>query len=271
MNNRQVPGGTPLPRGPHDGAAASWLVLTGRWLLLLIAAGAVVVAFTLADRRDRASSVQTRYVCPMHAEVVSNAPGECSICRMELERVGTEDPEPTSIDAVLDTAKKQVVAREVRAPAWLEETGQVTAIFYKDELPGLAPGTRGQFFPAVAPGAPVDVRLSARPAAPRDTSTSRVRFDVAAAAPGRRTSAAGWVKLVEKPHELLVIPPSAVLRSSEGSYVLVTTDGRTLAKRFLDIGRISGGFAAVLSGLEDGERVVVGNTFFLDAHRRLNP
>jgi multidrug efflux pump subunit AcrA (membrane-fusion protein) len=80
----------------------------------------------------------------------------------------------------------------------------------------------------------------------------------------------------------LVVPESAVLYSDEGAYVLAAPPGgHTFARRTIQIGRIldSGhvadlagdhfGAIVVLSGLREGERVVAGDTFFLDAERRL--
>jgi multidrug efflux pump subunit AcrA (membrane-fusion protein) len=69
---------------------------------------------------------------------------------------------------------------------------------------------------------------------------------------------------------VLVVPYAAVLESSEGPYVLVaSTDGRTLTQRRVEIGRVLGGLAVVLSGLHVQERVLVRSAFFVDAERRL--
>ena len=42
-----------------------------------------------------------------------------------------------------------------------------------------------------------------------------------------------------------------------------------LAKRPVELGRVFNGVAVVMSGLRVGEPVVVADTFFLDAERRL--
>jgi hypothetical protein len=42
-----------------------------------------------------------------------------------------------------------------------------------------------------------------------------------------------------------------------------------LTKRPVQIGRVFGGVAAVLSGLRSSERVLIRSAFFLDAERRL--
>ena len=79
----------------------------------------------------------------------------------------------------------------------------------------------------------------------------------------------GWVTFRPKASEVLLVPSSAVLNAAEGPYVLaVSTDG-TITRRPVEIGRVLPGFTVVLSGLRDEEQVIVGNTLFLDAERRL--
>jgi hypothetical protein len=266
----------------------SSLVVAGRLILLLVAGLATASAFVLSRARDRVmqSSPEERYVCPMHPEVDSSTPGECPICRMALEPVRTsqrgasasaESPgfslaESANLEdyRIVGAAKRRVFALQVRAPAWLEDGGRVTAVLYHDQLAGLLPGERGSFHPAAAPARGIDVRLTAEPPAPWDSSTSRIHFHLGPGAPALETGAAGWVTLVGRPREQLVVPSSAVLYSPEGPYVLVAgADGRTFRKRRVEIGRVYGGFATVPSGLRDQEAIVVAGAFFLDAERRL--
>jgi len=75
--------------------------------------------------------------------------------------------------------------------------------------------------------------------------------------------------LVRSP-EPPVIPVAAILESEDGPYVLVVSaDGHVLTRRAVEIGRVFGGVAAVISGLVSSERVLTGSAFFLDAERRL--
>jgi hypothetical protein len=73
-----------------------------------------------------------------------------------------------------------------------------------------------------------------------------------------------------------------VLYSASGPYVLAASDpGDAFTKRAIQVGRIldSGyvgeragneqGATVILSGLQEGERVIAGYTFFVDAERRL--
>jgi hypothetical protein len=254
---------------------------------LLAAAAALGGAVVIGRGHDRAGQrVLGHYVCPMHAEVVSGAPGDCPICGMALAQVSESTPSAAAKNSRVDTAKPLVLTTQVRAPAWLSADGVATAILYEDDFIGMAPGEHALFFAAAAPAVGIDVRRTAEEPAQIDTSTSKVRFRVERdprTRPDARTSTeVGLLQIAARPRDVLVVPASAVLFSAGGPYVLAASgDGDPFAKRPVEIGRIldssyaagvSGdniGAIVVLAGLRAGERVVAGNTFFLDAERRL--
>jgi len=282
--------------------SSSSFVIAGRLILLLGAALAVVSAIALARSRDQgdraAQSSGERYVCPMHPEVLSRTAGECPICRMALERVSGVEKGPLSSatdSSLVGVVERRVVTQLVRAPAWLGSGGVVTAVLHKDDLVGLAPGTHALFFGTTTSRAGIDVRLSSNAPAPWDASTLQVRFDAHPGHDDRQASGkaipsfsrgaaldSGWLDIAPRPRDLLVVPSNAVLYTAEGPYVVaVAPDDKTLTKRAVEIGRIlDSGYVAqqsadrfgaivVLAGLHESEKVVVEDTFFLDAERRL--
>jgi hypothetical protein len=224
----------------------------------------------------------------MHPEVVSGAPGDCPICGMALERVDDrrEDIAPAARKAVVDGVQRRVLGGQVRAPARVAGDGRVTALLHKDDLVGMAPGDHALFFAATSPATGVDVRLRAAPADPVDPSTCLAQFEMDArdrAGPlDAGETGVGLLQIGTRPRELLTVPASAVLYTTEGPYVLAaTTDGGPFASRPVEIGRIldsayasgvtgdSVGSIVVLSGLREGEQVVAADAFFWDAERRL--
>lgn len=272
---------------PSPGPAGRRAVILGRLLLLSAAALALGAALALVRERDRSDAqaragAVARYVCPMHPQVTSPVQGECPICHMELERVaGGAEPEmiKTRTSAV-ELVRERTVSQMIRAPAWVGEGGLVTATLHRDDLVGVEPGEQALFFASSAPGIGIPVQLSPARPEPWGGSIVLARFRAVRAAPDQNDT--GWVQLSPRPRTLLVVPVSAVLYSGDGAYVLAAPpDGHTFTRRTVQVGRIlDSGYGAglvddrtggitVLSGLKEGERVVVGDTFFLDAERRL--
>jgi len=281
--------GVYLRSSPHGAARRAAVVLAVRLGILLGAVLAFALAVHLARAHDRASgnaeALSTeRYACPMHPEVVSRLAGECPICRMALERVSGVEKHPMTMarDGVVGVVKRQVVTQTVRAPAWRAPDGTLKVVVYQDDLAGLAPGQRALFFDNATPGTSTAIRRTGDPPLPWDEATVQVTFSFdrgdRLAADGDR----GWVELAATPRALLVVPTSAVLYSGTGAYVLAAgPDGNTFIRRAVEVGRIlDSGYGAglvddrygaivVRSGLEAGERVVIEDTFFMDAERRL--
>jgi len=67
----------------------------------------------------------------------------------------------------------------------------------------------------------------------------------------------------------LTIPSSAVIEASPLPVVYVEMGAGEFAARQIRVGLLTADRAAVLQGLEKGERVVVRGSFFIDSQRQL--
>ena len=72
------------PRGVHAAAIVRWIMLA----VALVAAG-YTLAMTVGLVGSEAHAAQ-QYHCPMHPTVVSDRPGECPICGMDLVPIGAD-------------------------------------------------------------------------------------------------------------------------------------------------------------------------------------
>jgi multidrug efflux pump subunit AcrA (membrane-fusion protein) len=247
----------------------SRLVIAGRLILLLLAGIGTVWAFAFSGGSDHAPIDSGEHAHVHGAGVQGTAEHDHAIGGEPAASPVFTVAQPAGA-RVIGTAEARTFSLSVRAAAWLESNGRVTAVLRNDELGGLSPGEHAFFFRASAPAEGIDVRLTAEPPVAWDGSTSRVRFRFAAPASGPAPGEVGWVELAARPRVLLVIPASAVLYSPEGPYVLAAgADGLTFSTRRVQIGTVSRSLAVVLSGLREGEPIVVGSTFSWDAERRL--
>jgi len=252
---------------------AWWLLLTGRVILLALAAAGSAFALLGTDR-EPSRSAGVRYRCPMHPDAVAPAPATCPVCGMALVPGDTlrpaaapRTPEPT---APVARAVRRRFAEQVRAPAWVGADGGVVALLYRDDLVGLAPGQPAQFVASRARAAEVQVALGAEPPADWDRETARAGFFAAGGA--LSPDEQGTLVIAPVARDLLVVPSSAIVQTADGPCVFVTGPARHRAeRRAVRIGREHRDVTAVTGGLAEGEDVVITDAFFVAAEHGLHP
>ncbi|WXA96328.1 hypothetical protein LZC95_05690 [Pendulispora brunnea] len=210
----------------------------------------------------------------------ADAKAPCPICRMALEpSAAREAPghiDPRALENLrrhdaFDVAQIHDLPSnvpELRAPAWVEDDGLVSAIFYNEQLESLGAGEKGTFAPTADPKSRMTVQRALDAPIPWDKSSTRLRFHLTRTlVPG----VVGWVALARKPQKRLTVPTSAILHAPDASYVLVVgSDGSTFEKRPVELGETfrPSDTTVVLSGLYAEERVVARAAFFLDTELR---
>ena len=262
--------------------AARW-PLVARVVLLGGALAAAV--FAGLGLRSQGPGPGPQYVCPMHPDVRRSGPGDCPLCGMALvaavapavERFPAAGPAPELPPGTVEIARRRTLGERRAVPAWVEAGGKLQVPVPEDAVDELPAGASAAFQPggglmAVSAMSPATaVRRTAEPAVRWDAELWKVSFETArpsALAAGQ----VGWVSLQARPRAALLLPSSAVLRSEDGPYVLVVARGGAgFAPRPVRLGEAPDGQVAVVSGVEERDRVVVRGAFFLDADRRQPP
>jgi multidrug efflux pump subunit AcrA (membrane-fusion protein) len=213
----------------------------------------------------------------MHPQVETATEGECPICHMALQSLTVAVPAPPAVGSAqraipTDVPERTVVSRTLVAPAWSDAEGSAFALFRRDELDGLPRDASGSFASTARPAVALQARRTSQAPTPRDGSTSWVSFRLQGADGSLRVGQVGWLTVEAPPHDVLLVPSSAVRASPEGSYVLVvSSDGRSYERRPVETGGTHAGKTVILAGLAEGTRFVKEHTFFLDAEQELRP
>jgi Cu(I)/Ag(I) efflux system membrane fusion protein len=141
-----------------------------------------------------------------------------------------------------------------------------------------------QDLPFVRPGVPVEVELDAfpgerfsgevsfiYPGLSPETRTARVRVELDN--PDGRLKADMFAAVLLSADmnsaEVLAVPDSAVLDTGKKQAVLIARGEGRYEPREVKLGRHADGYAEVLEGVKEGEKVVVSANFLIDAESNL--
>lgn len=236
------------------------------------------------------------YYCPMHPSYTSDRPGTCPICNMSLVKRQTELPQKTSsVDAhaafKIDEQKRQMIGiktapvekkeifRTIRAfgkvardPRW------VYAQIFEYERPSLYKGEQ----PLVGINHKATLEI---PALPGKTFRAKVRLLEREMDPLTRTTLArialeDWNKTLKSGMSAnvniqinlgtsLVVGQSAVLDSGVRQIVFVDKGDGVIEPRTVVVGEKGDEDVQIISGLKEGEMVVVSGNFLIDSESRL--
>lgn len=158
----------------------------------------------------------------------------------------------------------------------LFEIGDLSRLWVAAEVPeaslgSLHLGSRAEFKAAAFPGRRFSGPLRwLAPALDATTRTLAVKIELENRDLALRPGLAGTVILPQPATSSLVVPADAVIDTGREQYVFVAAgQGRFTARR-ITLGSLSGERASVLSGLEQGEKVVSRAAFLLDSESRLS-
>jgi Cu(I)/Ag(I) efflux system membrane fusion protein len=101
------------------------------------------------------------------------------------------------------------------------------------------------------------------------TRTARIRFRVDNADLNLRPGQFGVVEIAGRHADALTVPMDAVIDTGRSVYVFIAGDGGHFEARNVALGEQIGSRFVVRAGLREGERVVSGATFLIDAESRL--
>jgi Cu(I)/Ag(I) efflux system membrane fusion protein len=146
----------------------------------------------------------------------------------------------------------------------------IEAEVYESELERVAVGDSAEVTLAYHPGMRLPARVAyVYPALEGDRRTARVRLELANPEDALRPDMYATTFLRRDLGTRLTVPDTAVLHAGDKSFVFVDLgDGRLRPQR-VEVGMQSGDRVAILSGLDEGQPVVVAGTFLVAGESRL--
>jgi Cu(I)/Ag(I) efflux system membrane fusion protein len=143
---------------------------------------------------------------------------------------------------------------------------------FEQDLAQIRPGQSATITVQAYPGRVFDGRVAfVYPTVNAQTRTAKVRIEVPNPELLLKTDMYATVEIAAPAESatVLAVPDSAVLDTGTRQTVLVARGEGRFEPRAVKLGARAGGYAAVIEGLRDGEKVVTGANFLIDAESNL--
>jgi Cu(I)/Ag(I) efflux system membrane fusion protein len=146
----------------------------------------------------------------------------------------------------------------------------LVASVYPHQLAVVRAGDEATFTTPALPGHIFTTRVDlVYPEMDLATRTAKVRFRVDNKDLNLRPGQFGIVEIAGKRAAALTVPMDAVIDTGRAVYVFLAGEGGRFEARNVELGEQIGARFVVRGGLEEGQRVVSGATFLIDAESRL--
>ena len=278
-------------------------------VLLLVAAGAGLFGYvkTHPARSASATTASTDrkilyYQSAMHPWIKSDHPGKCPICGMDLVPVYEGDAmarsdtnlvvlnadSVTAVNVKTQAITRRPVVRTLHVIGRIQKNSASAAWFvfdiYERDLPWIK---IGQQLDVTLPAVPDRIYAAQIKEYSTETFADRALDDMSDSTKIRAQIANAPVEvpgfeghayfngLHAESHiraatpEVVAVPRSAVLSRGAGPMVYVDNGGGAYAARAIKLGRIGDDYAEVLSGLDEGDKVVTNGGLLIDAEAQL--
>ena len=278
------------------------------FILILLLGGGALWFFKFKPPMPSAMTMPTAerkiiyYQSAMHPWIKSDKPGKCPICGMDLVPVYEGDSAAmtdtnvvtlsagnlTAIHVQTETMQRRPIMHTLHVAGRIQKNSATAAWFvfdvYERDLPWIK---IGQTLEVTLPAAPkktytAQIKLhSVEPFADRTldemSDSTKIRaqiLDAPVEVPGFEGKAYfsnlhAESHLVATTPEVLAVPRRAVISRGAGPMVYIEKDTGHYQPKPISLGRIGDEYAEVLSGLDDGDKVVINGNLLIDAEAQL--
>ena len=277
-------------------------------LLLLVAAGAGTVWYFKLNSPAPSALTATAgqkilyYQSSMHPWIKSDKPGKCPICGMDLVPVYEGDAMAMSdtnlvalnagsvsvINVQTETVHRRPIRHTIHVIGRIQKNSATAVWFvfdiYERDLSWIKPG---QTVEVSLPSVPDKIYSAQIKLHGTETFADRNLDDMSDSAKIRAEISNPPVEvpgfegkayfnnlhaeshIVATTPEVLAVPRSAVISRDNNSVVYVEKSSGYYSPKSLTLGRIGDEYAEVLSGLNDGDKVVINGNLLIDAEAQL--